>query len=93
MGRVAITKELFTKIKRDIKVGLHKQTIANYYHLSYETVRKISIIRSWKQWNDNKAFDNAYARQQKYKSIKDVELDYEEHSNWFVEKLKKLKRL
>jgi len=84
----AVNQLLFDSIKRDIKMGLQKQTIAKYYGFSYETVRKINNTSSWRRWENNKK----QKRIDNYKSINDVELHYEEHSNWFVQKLKQLKR-
>lgn len=84
----AVNKITFDSIKLDIKNGLQKQTIAKYYGLSYETVRKINNASSWRKWENNKK----QKRIDNYKSIHDVELEYEEHSNWFMEKLRRFKK-
>jgi len=88
MGASKINLVVFNRVKRDLKVGLHKDTVANLHDLSVETIRKINKAKSWKNWNDMKV-----SQRIKYStSLKDTVLEYEEHSNWFMEKLRRLVR-
>ena len=86
MGRVTIDKTIFDNVKRDVKIGLAKKTVAEYHGLSSETVRKINKSSSWSKWNKNKRTLNL----EKAKSLSEVEIYYEEHNNWFINKLRKL---
>ena len=88
MGASKINQVVFNRVKRDLKVGLHKDTIANLHDLSKDSIRKINNATSWKNWNDMKV-----GQRIKYStSLKDTVLEYEEHSNWFMEKLRRLVR-
>jgi hypothetical protein len=85
--RQAITQELFNKIKTDIKIGIHKKDIAEYHHISYETVRKVSNTSSFNKWQKDKALTN----QSRHIALRDVQLHYEEPSNWFMKRVNKLR--
>lgn len=83
----AVNQITFDSIKQDIKMGLQKKTIAKYYGYSTETIRKINNTSSWRRWQNNKKEQ----RIKNYTALKDVKLYYEEHSNWFVDKIRRLR--
>ena len=87
MGVVKVDRELFNKVKLDLKTN-KKKDVGTKHSLSHETIRMINKTSSFKSWQIQKRVQAL----ERAKSLRDYELEYEASSNWLTNRFKWLKK-